>query len=213
MLNKLNNYKGRLITFEGIDGSGKSTQIKKLKNYIKKKNLKNFIFTKEPDVGTLGKKIKNLLINSNNNTISQEAQILLLVAARYEHFHNLILPNLKKTKTIISDRFQDSTFAYQCTNNETLHKMLTKLNKIIFNNYQPDLTILLNISPYLALKRISARKKNNAFDNKTVSFYKAVSKSYLKLAVDNSRIKVVNAANKPETIFKDIIKIIFKKIY
>ena len=184
---------------------------KKLKKFVKKKNLKNFIFTKEPDVGRLGKKVKNLLIN-NNNTISQEAQILLLVAARFEHFHKLILPNLKKKKIIVSDRFQDSTFAYQCIKNKALNQMLTKLNKLIFNNYQPNLTILLNISPKVTLNRISVRKKNNAFDNKNISFYKNVRNSYLKLAHNNKRIKVVNAENQPEEVFKEIIKIIFNKI-
>ena len=211
MLNKSHNYKGKLITFEGIDGSGKTTQIKKLKKFVKKKNLKNFIFTTEPDVGRLGKKVKNLLIN-NNNTISQEAQILLLVAARFEHFHKLILPNLKKKKIIVSDRFQDSTFAYQCIKNKALNQMLTKLNKLIFNNYQPNLTILLNVSPKVTLNRISVRKKNNAFDNKNISFYKNVRNSYLKLAHNNKRIKVVNAENQPEEVFKEIMKIIFNKI-
>ena len=88
--------KGILITFEGIDGSGKSTQIKRLKNFFKKNNIKNVIFNREPGGSALGKKVKNLLINNNNNILSQEVQILLLIAARYEHYEKLILPLLKK---------------------------------------------------------------------------------------------------------------------
>jgi len=88
-----------LITFEGIDGSGKSTQIKKLKNFLKKKNINNFIFTREPGGSDLGNKIRKLLINNNkNSTISREAQILLLIAARYEHYEKLIIPLKKKIK-------------------------------------------------------------------------------------------------------------------
>ena len=90
--------KGILITFEGIDGSGKSTQIKRLKNFFKKNNIKNVIFTREPGGSALGKKVKNLLINNNNNILSQEVQILLLIAARYEHYEKLILPLLKKIR-------------------------------------------------------------------------------------------------------------------
>ena len=108
-----------LITFEGIDGSGKSTQIKKLKDFLKKKNINNFIFTREPGGSDLGNKIRKLLINNNkNNTISREAQILLLIAARYEHYEKLIIPLIKKNKVVVSDRFGDSTFAYQCGNNK-----------------------------------------------------------------------------------------------
>ena len=108
--------RGILVTFEGIDGSGKSTQIRRLKNFFKKNNIKNVIFTQEPGGSALGKKVKNLLINNNNNTISKESQILLLIAARYENYEKLIF--FLKNKIVISDRYQDSTFAYQCVNNK-----------------------------------------------------------------------------------------------
>ena len=97
-LNKNQEGKGILITFEGIDGSGKSTQIRRLKDFFRKKNIKNFIFTQEPGGSELGKKIKNLLINNSNSIISKEAQILLLLAARYEHYKELIFPLPKKKK-------------------------------------------------------------------------------------------------------------------
>jgi len=204
--------KGTLITFEGIDGSGKSTQIRRLKNFFKKNNIKNVIFTREPGGSTLGKKVKNLLINNNNNIISKEAQILLLIAARYEHYEKLILPLLKKNKIVISDRYQDSTFAYQCENNKGLHHLLTNLNYLLFKGFQPDLTFLLDINPNVSLKRISKRKTNNAFDKKNLSFYKKVRSSYLKLAKKNSRIKVINAETNQNDIFNKITNTIFKYI-
>ncbi len=205
--------KGILITFEGIDGSGKSTQIRRLKNFFKKNNIKNVVFTREPGGSELGKKVKNLLINnSNNNTISKEAQILLLIAARYENYEKLILPLLKKNKIVISDRYQDSTFAYQCENNKSLHALLTNLNHLLFKGFQPDLTFLLDINPNVSLKRISKRKTNNAFDKKNLSFYKKVRSSYLKLAKKNSRIKVINAEANQNDILSKITNTIFKYI-
>ena len=212
-LNKNQGGKGILITFEGIDGSGKSTQIRKLKSFIKKNNIKNFIFTREPGGSELGNKVKNLLINNNNNSIiSKEAQILLLIAARYEHYEKLIAPLLKKNKIVISDRYQDSTFAYQCENNKNLHDLLTNLNYLLFKGFQPGLTILLDINPNVSLKRISKRKTNNAFDKKTLYFYKKVRSSYLKLAKKNSRIKVINAEANENDTFNKIINAIFKYI-
>ena len=211
-LNKNQEGKGILITFEGIDGSGKSTQIRRLKNFLKKNNIKNFIFTREPGGSELGKKVKNLLINKNNSIISKEAQILLLLAARYEHYKKLILPLLKKNKIVISDRFQDSTFAYQCENNKDLQDLLINFNHLLFKGFKPDLTFLLDINPNVSLKRISKRKTNNAFDKKALSFYKKVRSSYLKLANKNNRVKVINAEANQSEVFNKIINTIFKYI-
>ena len=211
MLNKRKLDKGYLITFEGIDGSGKSTQIKKLKNFIKKENIKKFIFTREPGGSVLGTKIRNLLINtSENKHISKETQILLLLAARYEHYEKLILPHIKKNKIVVSDRFQDSTFAYQCGNNIKLRQLLTKFNNILFNKFEPNLTLLFDINPNLSLKRIDKREKNNAFDKKNLSFYKTVRNNYLYLAKNNNRIKILNAEKSEDEIFNEILNLIFK---
>ncbi len=211
-LNKNKVEKGTLITFEGIDGSGKSTQIRRLKSYLKKNNIKNFFFTREPGGSELGNRVKNFLINNKNNSLSKQTQILLLIAARYEHYVKLILPLLKKNKIVVSDRFQDSTFAYQCGNNKDLHNLLTNFNHLLFKKFQPNLTFLLDINPNVSLKRISIRKTNNAFDKKTLSFYKNVRANYLKLAEKNSRIKVLNAEKNQDEIFNNITKTIFKYI-
>ena len=205
---------GIFITFEGIDGSGKSTQVNKLKKYIKKEKIKNFIFTREPGGGPLGKKVRGLLLNNSNKNsrLSIESQILLLTAARYEHYDKLILPNLKKNKIIVSDRYQDSTFAYQCGGNENLQIMLEKLNHLLFKKFKPNLTFLLDIKPDVAMLRISKRKINNSFDKKKLSFYKSVRKNYLYLAKNNKRIKILNAEKKEDETFRSITNIILNKI-
>ena len=208
--NKLN--KGILITFEGIDGSGKSTQIKKLQNYFKKKKVKNFYFTREPGGSDFGNISRKLLLNNNKIKFSSESQILLLIASRFEHYKQFILPLLKKNKIIISDRFQDSTYAYQCGNNKKLYNLLKHLNSLLFDNFEPNLTILLDINPKIAIQRIKNREANNAFDNKTLYFYKVARNNYLKLAKANKRIIVFNGTLNQEELFNNIQKIIFKKI-
>ncbi len=208
--NKLN--KGILITFEGIDGSGKSTQIKKLKNYLKKKKVKNFYFTREPGGTDFGNISRKLLLNNNKIKFSIESQILLLIASRLEHYKQFILPLLKKNKIIVSDRFQDSTYAYQCGNDERLYNFLKYLNSLLFDDFEPNLTILLDISPKIAIQRMKNREVNNVFDKKTLYFYKIARNNYLKLAKNNKRIIVFNASLKQEELFNNIQKIIFKKI-
>ena len=148
--NKLNKG-GFLITFEGIDGSGKSTQIKKLQNLFKKKKIKNIYFTREPGGSEFGNKVRKLLLNDSNINFTNESQILLLLASRFEHYNRFILPIIKENGIVISDRFQDSTYAYQCGNNKKLYDILKYLNYSLFRNFEPKLTILLDINPKLGL--------------------------------------------------------------
>ncbi|MBF95621.1 MAG: Thymidylate kinase [Alphaproteobacteria bacterium MarineAlpha9_Bin4] len=209
--NKLNKG-GFLITFEGIDGSGKSTQIKKLQNLFKKKKIKNIYFTREPGGSEFGNKVRKLLLNDSNINFTNESQILLLLASRFEHYNRFILPIIKENGIVISDRFQDSTYAYQCGNNKKLYDILKYLNYSLFRNFEPKLTILLDINPKLAVQRINKRNKKNLFDKKTLSFYKTVRKNYLKLAREKKRIKVFDASLNKDLLFDNINKIITKEI-
>ena len=205
MLNK-RFKKGILITFEGIDGSGKSTQIKNLKIFIKKIN--NTYFTREPGGTNFGDATRKLLLkNAAINPLNQSL-ILLLTASRYEHYKKIILPNIKKI--VISDRFTDSTFAYQCGSNKELGKLLKYLNNKLFANFNADLTILLDIRAEEAMKRLKKRKINNSFDKKTLIFYKSVRSSYLKLANKYKRIKVLDASINQDELFNKVQKLILK---
>ena len=136
----------------------------------------------------------------------------MLTAARYEHYEKLILPKINRNKIIVSDRYQDSTFAYQCGGNVNLQKILKKLNQLLFKKFKPNLTFLLDIKPDVAMRRISKRKINNSFDKKKLSFYKSVRTNYLYLAKNNKRIKILNAEKKEDEIFRNITNIIFNKI-
>ena len=209
MLNK-RFKKGILITFEGIDGSGKSTQIKKLKNFLLKKKINNTYFTREPGGTNLGEATRKLLLKNDAINSLNQSLILLLTASRYEHYKKIILPNIKKKNIVISDRFTDSTFAYQCGSNKELGKLLKYLNNKLFANFNADLTILLDIRAEEAMKRLKKRKINNSFDKKTLIFYKSVRSSYLKLANKYKRIKVLDASINQDELFNKVQKIILK---
>ena len=209
MLNK-RFKKGILITFEGIDGSGKSTQIKKLKNFLLKKKINNTYFTREPGGTNLGEATRKLLLKNDAINPLNQSLILLLTASRYEHYKKIILPNIKKKKIVISDRFTDSTFAYQCGSNKELGKLLKYLNNKLFANFNADLTILLDIRAEEAMKRLKKRKINNSFDKKTLIFYKSVRSSYLKLANKYKRIKVLDASINQDELFNKVQKLILK---
>ncbi len=188
-----NKTKGVLISFEGIDGSGKSTQIKLLQKYLDKIK-KKALFTREPG-GTLEAEYIRKLILTKNKKINfdKKTEILLLLAARYEHYKKLIDPAISNGKIVICDRFIDSTLAYQCANNNKLQEFYFKISRPLIKNLEPALTILLDIAPNKALERISKRKKNNRYDNKDINFFSNVRKSYNNLAKNNSRIQKLNA--------------------
>ena len=200
-----NKVKGTLISFEGIDGSGKSTQIKLLQKFFNKTQRKA-IFTREPGGTKEAELIRSLILSKNKEIkFEKKTEILLLLAARYEHFKKLIKPEILKGKTIICDRFIDSTLAYQCTENTELEKFYFKISKMLIKQFEPNLTILLDISPSKALDRITKRKTNNKYDEQDKYFYSNIRKSYITLAKNNLRIKKFNALE-GKSILDDKIK-------
>ena len=203
-----NKGRGIFISFEGIDGSGKSTQIELAKKYLHK-NKKKVLFTREPG-GTFEAELIRKLILSKNKKIEfdNKTEILLLLAARYEHYKKLIEPAIKNGKIIICDRYIDSTLAYQCSENNKLKEFYYQISKPLINNFKPDLTILLDISPIKALERINERKNKNRYDKKNLSFFSNVRKNYNELAKNNSRIQKLNALDDKYILAEKIKKLI-----
>ena len=207
----MQNNKGLFISFEGIDGSGKSTQINNIKNVLKNKINREIIYTREPGGTVEAELIRKLILNSKIN-FENKTEILLLLAARYEHYKKLIEPSLNQGKIVICDRFIDSTIAYQCNKNNKLKNFFLSITNIILNNIMPDLTILLDLDPKVALKRLGKRKLNNHYDKKSLNFFKNVRDEYLRLSNNNNRIKIINSNSSEQEISHKIIKIILKKI-
>ena len=137
--------KGYFISFEGIDGSGKSTQIQRLAKFLEALGL-NVIITREPGGSVGGEEIRNLLLQGNVDRWSAETEILLFTAARRDHLERIILPALEEGKIVICDRFADSTRMYQGMRGPNLRNLVDSLNEKVIK-FDPDLTIVIDINP------------------------------------------------------------------
>ena len=160
----------RFISFEGGEGSGKSTQIKLLAKKLSKK--RKVIITREPGGTEDAEKIRNLIVKDKNQKWSGTVETMLLFAARKDHVDKVIMPNLKKGYWVLCDRYIDSTMAYQGYGKKVDLKLINSLNKILINNLVPSVTFLLDIDPQTGLTR-SKRKGNNdlRYENMHISLY------------------------------------------
>jgi len=170
---------GRLITFEGIEGCGKSTLAKELYEYLKSKNYK-VIFTREPGGGKLGEKIREILL-SNEFEIPDYSELFLFLASRYEHTKNVIIPRLKEGYIVISDRYMDSTIAYQGYGRKINLKLLEKLNEIATLGIKPDLTFLIDLPEEISFNRLKD-KILDRIESEEIEFYKRVRFGYIEIA-------------------------------
>ena len=192
------------ITFEGIEGSGKSTQIQMLKEFFEKKSLKAF-FTKEPGSSEIGKEIRSILLNKENK-IYPQTEIFLIFADRVQHVQEIIEPNLNEGKIVVSDRYYDSSVAYQ-GQREGISKI--EIYELIENLDlpTPDITFLLDLPANVGLKRAKNRASLDRFESEEISFHEGVRQNYLDLHEQNlERIVKIDATQSPNEIFSNIIK-------
>ena len=206
MLNK------RFITFEGGEGSGKSTQIKILKNKLSKKH--KVIITREPGGTTEAELIRKLLVKGKSNKWSGTTEVLLNFTARKDHVDKIIIPNLKNGKWVLCDRFSDSTLAYQGYGRNVSENLIRNLNRSLINNLKPSLTILLDIDPNVGLGR-SKRRNNNElrYENMPLSYHKKIRNAYLDIAKKNKkRIKIIDASLDKDSISEIIWSFIQKEL-
>ena len=192
------------ITFEGIEGSGKSTQIQMLKEFFEKKSLKAF-FTKEPGSSEIGKEIRSILLNKENK-IYPQTEIFLIFADRVQHVQEIIKPNLNEGKIVVSDRYYDSSVAYQ-GQREGIRKI--EIYELIENLDlpTPDITFLLDLPANVGLKRAKNRASLDRFESEEISFHEGVRQNYLDLHEQNlERIVKIDATQSPNEIFSNIIK-------
>ena len=200
---------GCLITFEGIDGSGKSTQITKLYNFLKKKKIK-CIKTREPGGTELSEKIRKLIINDLKNNEDNFTELLLLFAARSNHFKK-IRHYIKKNYIVLCDRYIDSTYVYQhFEQGQSLH-LINLLQKKIENEIKPKITFLLDVPVYLSKKRMLDRQKLDRFDKYKKNKLNKLRTSYLKLFKKYTRIIKIDGTKSKSLIEKEIINWLIKK--
>ena len=176
----------KFITFEGGEGSGKTTQIKLLAKKIAETS--SVCQTREPGGTTSAEEIRKLLVRGKADKWSSISELLLLFAARKDHIDKLILPALKSNKWVLCDRFVDSTYVYQGMCGKTSLDVIKKIEKIVIGQFKPELTFLINIAPKVGIQR-SKRPGNKdlRYENMDIKFHNKVYQSYLKLASLNKR--------------------------
>lgn len=176
----------KFITFEGGEGSGKSTQIKLLAKKIAETS--SVCVTREPGGTTSAEEIRKLLVRGKADKWSSVSELLLLFAARKDHIDKLILPALCSNKWVLCDRFVDSTYVYQGMCGKTSLDVIKKIEKIVIGQFKPELTFLINIDPKVGIQR-SKRPGNKdlRYENMDIKFHNKIYKSYLKLASLNKR--------------------------
>lgn len=203
--------KGAFITFEGIEGSGKSTQIKLLASYLKKEISKKIFLTREPGGTVISEKIRSLVINHLNQKSNPLTELFLLFAARAEHF-DLIKQKLKKGYIVLCDRYLDSTLAYQHYTGSIPLKYINYLQLLIDKNQKPNLTILLDLHPNVGKKRIIRRnKKLDRFDRESVEKMNLIRKAFLKIyKLNKNRIILVSNNLSKKEVQNNIRTIVLK---
>lgn len=199
--------KGIFITFEGIEGSGKTTQIKLLGERLKKQGLK-VLTTYEPGDTDVGQKIRNILLEPEIN-INPLCELILYFADRVQHVNEKIKPYLETGFIVICDRFTDSTVAYQGYARGVSIDIIKELNRILFNEFKPDLTILLDLPVIIGLKRNQQINKTDRFELEDLAFHDRVRESYLKLAeIESERFFILDATKSQIELAEEIYKTI-----
>lgn len=198
------------ISFEGIEGSGKSSLIKNLKNYFKNHALDVF-FTKEPGGTELGEKIREILLDPRSK-IDPSSELFLLMADRVHHVKNKINPNLNENKIVFCDRYIDSTIAYQGGGRDLDDKDIEGMIKMLKLPI-PDLTILLDVPVETGLMRAKERSELDRFEKEDIDFHKKIRQSYLNLQKKYpDRIIIFNASMNENDVFEEVLNYIKSKI-
>ena len=198
------------ITFEGGEGSGKSTQIKLLKEYFETNNMP-VTLTREPGGSLICEQIRDVLKDGNNGKMGKITELLLFSAARSQHAEDIILHALNRGEVVISDRFYDSSIVYQGYGRGLGEKLVREVTKIAIGDLEPTLTFYLNIDPEFAFKRKNG-PDNDRFEQAGIKFHKQVRDAYLSLAKKEARIKIIDASKSVEEVGKEIIKVLEEEL-
>ena len=194
---------GKFITLEGIEGSGKSTNLETVKSILDQYKI-DYVLTREPGGGPLGPYLRKLLLDKDQS-ISPSVEMLLMIADRRDHVDNLINPNLDKGIWVISDRYLDSTIAYQGGGRQLDINLITSLSASL-KLPTPDFTLLFDLPVDVALERAKERSELDRFEREPKDFHSRIRESYLELASTNHRIKTIDSSKDFESVSLQVEK-------
>ena len=201
--------RGLFITLEGTEGAGKSTQLENIRNYLEKKN-RTVVQVREPGGTPIAEDIRKILKTPRiDDLLCDNAELLLMYAARAQLVERYIIPNLKKGIDVICDRHDLSTVAYQGGGRGISEDDINALRKIVLRDFRPDLTILLDIDPVEGMKRAKKRGELDRFEQAEADFFERVRNAYLDCArADPERIRVVDAGRSFDEVNQQVIEIL-----
>lgn len=200
--------KGLFITFEGIEGSGKTTQIKRLREWFAERGHA-VVVTREPGGTPIAEAIRSVLLDPDHTAMTPNAELLLYAAARAQHVAERIKPSLEAGAMVLCDRFADSTVAYQGCARGIDRAVLDYLAAFAAGGIEPDLTVLLDLSPHEGLQRATRGRAADRIEGESLAFHEKVREGFLELALEfPKRIRIVPAAGPPEAIAGHISEIV-----
>lgn len=215
-------HRGKFITFEGLDGSGKSTQIEKLAKALRARGLEVLV-TREPGGTPTGEKIRHVILDSGTTGLAPTAEMALMFASRAQHIREVIAPGVADGKIVLCDRFTDSTEAYQGGGRKLGSKPVLELHRILCDDLQPDLTVLMDSDVATSVERARrrnqkssrnghAQKDENRFEQENRAFFTRVRQGYLAIARrESDRVVVVDARGTPSQTHAKILEAVLHR--
>jgi dTMP kinase len=217
-----NFHRGKFITFEGLDGTGKSTQLEKLARALRARGL-SVLITREPGGTATGEKIRDVILHSGTTGLSPMAEMALMFASRAQHIREVIEPALAEGKVVLCDRFTDSTEAYQGAGRKLGSKPVLELHRILCDDLQPELTFLLDSDVTRSVERARRRnqrsskngrghKDENRFERENRAFFARVRNGYLAIAKrETGRVAVIDARGTPAQTHAMILEAVLRR--
>lgn len=208
--------RGRFISFEGLDGCGKSTQLEKLATVLREKNIE-VVTTREPGGTDIGERIRSVLLDSRTAGLDSETEMALMFASRAQLIAEVIVPALEAGKWVLCDRFTDSTEAYQGSGRQLGTQAVLDLHRVLCRNLWPDLTILMDSDVNSSVRRARRRNKDaendeNRFEQESLAFFTRVREGFLAIAErEPQRVVMIDARPPIETVHRRVVKIVEEK--
>ena len=199
--------RGRFITLEGIDGAGKSTHLRWIARFLRRRGLRVKV-TREPGGTAVGERLRRLVLGGKSG-LQPETETLLMFAARREHLDKVIVPALAAGRWVLCDRFTDATYAYQAAGSGVNWKKIGILERWVQEGLQPDLTILFDVNPAIGRRRAGHRKNPDRFEREKGAYYRRVRNAYLRRARENPRrMRVIDSGCSLAKVNKELEKLL-----